>query len=78
MYQDYGKFDRAERLIQHVIEVFDLVEILPAESAGWSKCSSSEAYNDDKVRSSELVAGSAQPIIQTGIRNNQIGIRIPA
>ena len=36
MYQNYGKFDRAERLIQHVIEVFDLVEIIPAEGTGRS------------------------------------------
>ncbi len=32
MHQNYGKFDRAERLTQYLIETFDLVEIIPASS----------------------------------------------
>jgi len=32
MRQNYGKSTRAERLIQYAIEVFDLVEIVPAAS----------------------------------------------
>ncbi|NQV16299.1 hypothetical protein HQ531_12630 [bacterium] len=36
MYQSYGKFASAERLIQYAIEIFDLVETVPAESTGRS------------------------------------------
>ena len=34
MNQGYGKSKHAERLIQHAIEVFDLVEITPAAMTG--------------------------------------------
>ncbi len=36
MQQNHRKFERAERLIQYAIEVFDLVEIVPATSTGRS------------------------------------------